>query len=66
MNKCDLACSYCYAPKNRAALNVANVISWLDELDANGCLGIGLGGGESTLYRHFLEVPATTGILAEA
>ncbi len=29
---------------------------WLDELEANGCLGVGFGGGEPTLYRCLPEL----------
>jgi pyruvate-formate lyase-activating enzyme len=49
-NACDLSCPHCYAPKNPATLEFANVASWLDDLDRNGCLGIGFGGGEPTLH----------------
>jgi MoaA/NifB/PqqE/SkfB family radical SAM enzyme len=55
-NACDLACPYCFAPKNPATLDIERVIGWLDELDINGCLSVGFGGGEPTLYRHFVEV----------
>ena len=55
-NACDLACPYCYAPKNRAVLNFERVFTWLRELDKNGCLGVGFGGGEPTLYRRFVEL----------
>jgi MoaA/NifB/PqqE/SkfB family radical SAM enzyme len=55
-NACDLSCHYCYAPKNRAELSFNKLITWLCELDANGCLGVGLGGGEPTLYRRFPEL----------
>lgn len=54
-NACDLACPYCYAPKKPARLAVAQVAGWLDELDANGCLGVGFGGGEPTLHPSFAE-----------
>ena len=55
-NACDLACPYCYAPKDPAALDFERVASWLDELDMNGCLGVGFGGGEPTLYRGLAEI----------
>lgn len=55
-NACDLACSYCYAPKSPAALDVERVANWLDELDSHDCLGVGFGGGEPTLYRRFAEL----------
>ena len=49
-NTCDLRCPYCYAPKHQAKLDSMRLIQWLDELDVNGCIGIGFGGGEPTLY----------------
>ncbi|MGZ0707616.1 radical SAM protein [Coraliomargarita sp. W4R53] len=55
-NSCDLSCSYCFAPKTRATLNFDPLIAWLDELDANGTIGVGFGGGEPTLYRRFAEL----------
>jgi MoaA/NifB/PqqE/SkfB family radical SAM enzyme len=55
-NLCDLQCPYCFAPKNSAALNIERVTGWLDELDANGCLGVGFGGGEPTLYTHLADL----------
>jgi len=55
-NACDLSCSYCFAPKNHAVLDFEMIISWLDELDANGCFGIGFGGGEPTLYPRLAEL----------
>jgi len=57
-NACDLTCSYCYAPKHRAILEVSHLLSWMDELDQAGALGVGFGGGEPTLYRHLPEVCA--------
>lgn len=59
-NTCDLSCSHCFAPKNRASLKLDLLVSWINELDANGCLGIGFGGGEPTLYRHFVELCSYT------
>src|SRR5262245_43564918 len=53
-NACDLRCPHCYAPKHPAKLDRERLIAWLDELDANGCIGVGFGGGEPTLY---LELP---------
>jgi len=55
-NACDLACPYCYAPKQPATLDAGRLASWLSELDKNGCLGVGFGGGEPTLYRRLPEV----------
>ena len=55
-NACELSCPYCYAPKRPATLHVERLKEWLVELDVNGCLGVGFGGGEPTLYRRFAEV----------
>src|SRR5438105_4549670 len=55
-NACDLECPYCYAPKYPAQLAFDDVMRWAAELDENGCLGIGFGGGEPTLYPHFDEL----------
>lgn len=55
-NACDLACPHCYAPKSPAVLAFQQVASWLVELDANGCLGVGFGGGEPTLYPQLAEL----------
>ena len=52
-NRCDLACTHCYAPKSRDELCYDVVTLWLAELDANGTLGVGFGGGEPTLYPQF-------------
>lgn len=65
-NACDLRCPYCYAPKHRAELDSERLIKWLDELDENGCLGVGFGGGEPTLHpglpRLCRHVAAQTGL----
>lgn len=55
-NQCDLSCAYCYAPKNSLRLDYQNLLSWLDELDSNGCFGLGFGGGEPTLYKNFVPL----------
>ena len=55
-NACDLACSHCYAPKNPAMLAFDRLINWLADLDANGCIGVGFGGGEPTLYPRLIEI----------
>ena len=55
-NACDLACSHCYAPKNPAMLTFGRLTSWLADLDANGCIGVGFGGGEPTLYPRLTEL----------
>jgi MoaA/NifB/PqqE/SkfB family radical SAM enzyme len=55
-NACDLACHYCYAPKFRSSLEFTRLCGWLAELDSGGCLGIGFGGGEPTLYPRLAEL----------
>lgn len=55
-NFCDLHCAYCYAPKHKASLHTGQVLGWLKELDTEGCLGIGFGGGEPTLHPDFVDI----------
>ncbi len=55
-NVCDLDCPYCYAPKNRSALDTDQVKRWTEELDISGTMGIGFGGGEPTLYSGFADL----------
>jgi sulfatase maturation enzyme AslB (radical SAM superfamily) len=55
-NTCDLSCSYCYAPKTRAELSFDLLTSWLKEIDEQGCLGVGFGGGEPTYYARLAEL----------
>jgi len=55
-NVCDLHCTYCYAPKHKASLHADQVLSWLKELDTEGCLGVGFGGGEPTLHPDFVDI----------
>jgi len=55
-NVCDLHCAYCYAPKHKASLRTDQVLSWLKELNTEGCLGIGFGGGEPTLHPDFVNI----------
>ena len=55
-NRCDLACAHCFVPKSRDELPFDAVTQWLSELDANGALGVGFGGGEPTLYPRFAEL----------
>lgn len=55
-NTCDLLCSHCYAPKHKAKLDFGKLTSWLRTLDLNGCMGVGFGGGEPTLYPRFTEL----------
>jgi len=55
-NACELHCAYCFAPKHGARLAREQLLRWADEADANGCFGIGFGGGEPTLYPDFGSV----------
>lgn len=55
-NACDLRCPHCYAPKNPATIDFDKLIGWIVELDANGCVGVGFGGGEPTLYPQLVEL----------
>ena len=55
-NVCDLHCAYCYAPKHKASLHTDQMLGWLKELDTEGCLGIGFGGGEPTLHPDFVDI----------
>ena len=55
-NICDLICPHCYAPKNKSMLTFDQVVDWLHELDQNGCMGVGFGGGEPTLFPRFAEL----------
>jgi sulfatase maturation enzyme AslB (radical SAM superfamily) len=55
-NTCDLKCHHCYAPKNPAILDFEKLATWLTELDNNGCIGVGFGGGEPTLYPKLAEI----------
>lgn len=55
-NQCDLSCPYCYAPKDKTSLPPDRLLNWLTELDLAGCLGVGFGGGEPTLYKGFADL----------
>jgi MoaA/NifB/PqqE/SkfB family radical SAM enzyme len=55
-NTCDLNCPHCFAPRTPASLGIERLASWLHELDMNGCLGVGFGGGEPTLYQSLIEL----------
>lgn len=57
-NACELRCTYCYAPKHAAVLDMDRVVSWAVELDGAGCLGVGFGGGEPTVHPRFAQLCA--------
>src|SRR5438477_13025032 len=53
---CDLTCPHCSAPNQHASLDQERVVRWALELDRHGCLGIGFGGGEPTLFPKFANL----------
>lgn len=55
-NVCDLKCSYCYAPKNKSELDFEDLINWIVEIDREGALGVGFGGGEPTIYPRLADL----------
>lgn len=55
-NICNLKCSHCYAPKSSDSLDFELLKIWLKDLDANGTLGVGFGGGEPFLYEKITEL----------
>lgn len=55
-NACDLHCPYCYAPKQYAKLNLADLVRWVNELDDAGTVGIGFGGGEPLLFSQLADL----------
>lgn len=55
-NACELQCPFCYAPKLPARLASRSVLAWALELDAEGALGIGFGGGEPTAHPEFVHI----------
>lgn len=56
LEKCNLKCSYCYLQHSDSVLNYEILKEYIDILDRNGCLSVGLGGGEPTLYPHLMEL----------
>jgi hypothetical protein len=65
-NACELRCPFCYAPKVPGRLEASRVLSWMQDLDREGSLGVGLGGGEPTAHPDFAwictQAAATTGL----
>ena len=55
-NTCDLKCAHCYASKAWASIPYSRLVDWLYELDDNGCIGVGFGGGEPTIYPLLPEI----------
>ena len=56
LEKCNLNCSYCYLQHSDNVLNYDTLKEYIDFLDNNGCLSVGLGGGEPTLYPHLMDL----------
>ena len=54
--RCNLHCRHCFVPKSDRELPFDRLIGWLQELDDNGCLGVGFGGGEPLLYSRIFDV----------
>lgn len=55
---CNLKCNQCYINHSSHSLSYEDVVSWIDALSENGCLSIGLGGGEPTLWYKCLDIVA--------
>lgn len=55
-NRCNRSCAHCFVPKVDAMLDSATVCDWVSELNDNGCLGVGFGGGEPFLYPDLCHV----------
>jgi len=55
---CDLACPFCYAPKDSHEVDVEDAVGWCRDLDALGTLEVALGGGEPFLYQGLHELCA--------
>lgn len=56
--RCNLRCGHCFVPRVNCDLEYERVLGWLRELDDNGCLGVGFGGGEPLLYPHVFDLCA--------
>lgn len=56
--RCNLRCGHCFVPRVNCDLEYERVLVWLRELDDNGCLGVGFGGGEPLLYPHVFDLCA--------
>jgi pyruvate-formate lyase-activating enzyme len=59
-NACELRCPFCYAPKIPGRLETDDVLSWVEELDRAGTLGVGFGGGEPTAHPDFVRICVQT------
>lgn len=62
-NRCNMSCENCYITHGNIDLEINRIINWVKELENTGCLSIGLGGGEPTLWNdleHLLTFINTT------
>lgn len=55
-NRCNLTCPHCFVPKGRSELSFSRLSEWLLELDRNGCVEVGFGGGEPLLHPDFVAI----------
>jgi len=55
-NRCNLHCPHCFVAKGRSDLPFSLLTKWLVELDGNGCLEVGFGGGEPLLHPAFSDI----------
>jgi Predicted Fe-S oxidoreductases len=53
---CNFACVHCYIIHDNKQLYLSRVKEWVDVLCKNGCLSIGLGGGEPTIWKDIVEL----------
>ena len=56
LEKCNLSCTYCYLKHSDTLLSYDTLNEYIDFLDNNGCLSVGIGGGEPTLYPHLMDL----------
>lgn len=55
-NSCNWKCAHCFVEKGANRIDKKDLMRWLRELDGNGTLGVGFGGGEPLLYDGFVDV----------
>lgn len=55
-NRCNRCCPHCFAEKGSEDLDYEILCGWMDELDANGCMGVGFGGGEPLLHSRIVDL----------
>lgn len=56
--RCNLRCGHCFVARVDCDLRYERLLGWLRELDDNGCLGVGFGGGEPLLYPQVFDLCA--------